>query len=85
VSSDRDAFDARARSRSAWPVRKHTLGAEPSDDLSAVTTAEERLEMMWQLALDAWASSGWPLPDYRRADAPGRILRSPRDGDADVE
>jgi hypothetical protein len=48
------------------------LGAEPSDDLSGTTTAEERLAMMWPLALEAWALSGRPIPDYERSAAPVR-------------
>ena len=38
-----------------WPIRKHRLGEEPSDDLRDSTTAEERLQMMWPLAVDAWS------------------------------
>jgi hypothetical protein len=66
---------ARAAARKSWPVRACRLGEEPSDDLSATTTAAERLEMMWPLALDAWASSGQPIPDYPRDQAPVRIIR----------
>lgn len=62
--------------RSAWPVRKYRLGSEPSDDLSASTTAEERLAMMWPLALEAWALTGAPLPDYPRERAPVFWTRS---------
>jgi hypothetical protein len=61
--------------RQSWPVRKFRLGSEPSDDLSESTTAEERLEMMWPLALEAWSLGDRPLPDYRRSDAPVRRLR----------
>lgn len=66
---------ARAVSRRNWPIRVYRLGEEPSEDLSAVTTAAERLAMMWPLALDAWAVAGRPLPDYPRHLAPVRILR----------
>lgn len=69
-----DAEAARARRRS-WPVRRYRLGSEPSDDLSDSTTAEERLEMMWPLALEAWSLSGEPLPDYMRSEAPVRRFR----------
>jgi hypothetical protein len=61
--------------RGAWPVRKYRLGQEPCDDLSQTTTAEERLAMMWPLALEAWSLTGKPLPDYARCDAPVRRLR----------
>lgn len=66
---------ARAAARKSWPVRVYRLGEEPDEDLSATTTATERLEMMWPLAVDAWASSGRPIPDYPRDQAPIRILR----------
>ena len=62
--------------RESWPVRKYRLGEEPSDDLSDTTTPEERLAMMWSLALEAWMLTGKPLPDYDRAATPiRRFLR----------
>jgi hypothetical protein len=65
----------RAAARRSWPVRIYRLGEEPDDDLSATTTAAERLAMMWPLAVDAWASSGKEIPDYPRNETPVRILR----------
>jgi len=65
----------RAARRRAWPVRKYALGSEPSDDLSGSTTPEQRIAMMWPLALEAWSLTGDPLPDYARRDAPVRKLR----------
>ncbi len=65
---------ASGRTRADWPVRLHRLGDEPGDDLSATTTAEERLAMMWPLALEAFSLLG-PLPDYRRQDAPVVLQR----------
>jgi hypothetical protein len=53
----------------------YQLGEEPSDDLSASTTAEERLEMMWELTQRAWLFYGKPIPDYELKDAPGRVIR----------
>jgi hypothetical protein len=69
-----DSNDGRRRAsrRGDWEVRKFRLGEEPSDDLRAHTTAEERLQMMWSLALDAWASAGRQVPDYDRREAPVR-------------
>ena len=61
-------------SRASWPVRRFRLGDEPGDDISAFTTAEERLAMMETLALEAWALAGRPLPDYRRGDCPVRVV-----------
>ncbi len=65
----------RAAARRSWPVRKYRLGEEPSDDLRDSTTAEERLQMMWQLAVDAWSLADRPIPDYNRNEAPVRKLR----------
>lgn len=52
------------------------LGEEPGDDLSDSTTAEERLAMMWPLAVDAWASAGRRLPKHKREGMPGRVIRT---------
>jgi hypothetical protein len=62
-------------SRAHWPIRRYTLGAEPGDDLSDVTTASARLAMMWRLAQEAWALAGRALPAYDRAHRPGRLYR----------
>ena len=69
-----DTEESRVR-RQSWPVRKYRLGSEPSEDLSDSTTAEQRLEMMWPLTLEAWSLSGEPLPDYVRSEAPVRRFR----------
>jgi hypothetical protein len=68
--------EARAAARRNWPVRAFHLGEEPVDDLKATTTASERLEMVWQLTVDAWALSGRKIPDYPRNETPVRIVRS---------
>ncbi len=70
----RDAESRRQTERASWPVRRLRLGGEPGDDMRALTTAEQRLEMMWPLALGAWTLTGRPLPQYRREDAPVRLL-----------
>jgi len=69
-----DSARARAARRS-WPVRKYPLGEEPSEDLRDSTTPEERIEMMWPLAVEAWTLGGRPLPDYERHEAPVRHFR----------
>jgi hypothetical protein len=66
---------ARAAARQSWPVRKFRLGQEPEEDLSETTTAKERLEMMWPLAVDAWTLAGREIPDYPREKTPVRIVR----------
>ncbi|UCH26356.1 MAG: hypothetical protein JSV66_01515 [Trueperaceae bacterium] len=67
----------RARARASWPVRVFKSGTEPSDDLSNITTAEERLAMMWPLAVEAWTLSGKTLPSYSRSEIPIRHLPPP--------
>jgi hypothetical protein len=39
-------------------IRKSTLADQGKEDDLRDTTAEDRLKMMWQLALDAWAMKG---------------------------
>ena len=68
MAEERDD-DAR-RDRRSWPVRVHRLGDAPGDDLSATTTVDERLAMMWPLAQEAWALTGLPVPAYARHQAP---------------
>ena len=75
----------RALRRQSWSVAVHHLDDATSDDLSADTSATERLEMMWQLTLDAWTSAGRLLPTYDRQHMPGRILRKPHVADAELE
>ena len=78
--SREDDDRARAERRAArrdWPIRVYKLGEEPSDDLSATTTAEERLAMMWELAEQGWALAGRPFPEYLRSEMPIRVVPSP--------
>ena len=71
------ASEWRAERRRAWPVRKFRLGEEPGDNLGNLTTPEERLAMMWPLAVEAWSLAGRALPRYSRGEAPVAVLRSP--------
>jgi hypothetical protein len=48
-----------------------------SDDLSATTTAAERVEMVGLLSRRMWEISGRPMPSYARSETPGRVLRNP--------
>ena len=65
----------RSITRATWPVRIYRLGDEPRDDLSAVTTPEERLEMVAILSKRMWELSGRPVPSYPRSQMPGRVVR----------
>ncbi|MBL8900731.1 MAG: hypothetical protein JNM84_24075 [Planctomycetes bacterium] len=44
-------------------------------NLSATTTAEQRLAMLEELSRQAWELSGRPWPSYTRAEIPVRIFR----------
>ena len=68
-------LDERARERGAWPVRVFRLGAEPGEDLSAVSTPEQRLAMVDELTRDAFALAGRPRADYARAESPVVVRR----------
>lgn len=60
----------KASERRSWPVRVYRLGEEPRDDLSGSTSAEQRLAMVWELTLDAWALAGLPISTYARHETP---------------
>lgn len=66
---------ARREARKTWPVRRFLLGHEPGEDLSRMTTPQQRLAMMWELALSAWQLTGRPMPSYDRAHTPIRVVR----------
>jgi hypothetical protein len=69
-ASDRDL------SLRAVQARIFRLGEEPAnDDLSAVTTAEERLAMVAELSQRMWKLTGKATPSYTRATMPVRVLR----------
>lgn len=64
----------RKNRRQSWPIEVRELADSGRSDLSASTTAEERLAMMWPLALEAWQLAGKPIPDYDRAEIPARVI-----------
>ncbi len=74
--------DERRRARAAWAVRKFRLGEEPADDFAG-TSVEERVVMVWQLTLDAWAAAAREIPTYRRSEMPVRILKRGEQADAE--
>lgn len=52
------------------------LGAEPDLDADVLAmTPDERVAMVWQLTLDAWAVAGREIPRYARHAMPGRMVR----------
>jgi hypothetical protein len=86
IPGSRDPAEQRRQARASWPISRYRLGAEPPDDLSDVTTAAERVAMMWELAVAAWTVAGRPLPAYDRRALPVRLFRAgsppPPDDDA---
>jgi hypothetical protein len=82
----RDSEAQRRAARAAWPIARFALGDESADDISAVTTAAERIAMMWPLAETAWRLAGRPLPTYERRNMPARVFRpgTPRPADDDA-
>lgn len=66
--------DRRAR-RATLPIRRFALGEEPSDDLSATTTMDERLAMVWPLSRAAFEAAGIPVDPPPRHLLPGRLIR----------
>ena len=78
MSDPEEARRQRAAARQAWPLRRFELGAEPDDNIRPVTTPEQRLAMMWELALQAWQLTGRELPSYARHEIPGKLIRPAR-------
>lgn len=70
----RNPEDERRLRRAAWPIRRFLLGDEPNEDLSSTTTADERIAMMWPLALDAFSARGRNVPSSR-AQWPVKVRR----------
>ena len=83
MADESKAAAQRRAARAAWPIARFALGDESADDISAVTTAAERIAMMWPLAEAAWKLAGRALPTYDRQHIPARLFRpgTPRPGD----
>jgi hypothetical protein len=60
-----------SKDRADWPITRTTLVAEREARRDPLPP-DEALAMMWQLALDAWASAGRAIPDYPRRATPIR-------------
>jgi hypothetical protein len=67
--------DERRARRAKLPIRKFTLGDEPSDDLTATTTMDERLAMVWPLSKAAFEAAGISTTSPPRHLLPGRVIR----------
>ncbi|MBX3464911.1 MAG: hypothetical protein KF830_17215 [Planctomycetes bacterium] len=67
-----DDAEARRAARADWPIRRLRLLDEPPAD---PTTAAQRLAMMWELVVQAWAIAGLPIHDLARDQWPIRVRR----------
>ena len=56
-------------------VRKSTLAEQGKEDDLRNTTIEERLGMMWQLAVDAWAMKGEDVAEQEFQRHVERVIR----------
>lgn len=79
ADTTRDSEHERRVRRAQWPVRQFELGGEPTEDLSASTSAEERIAMMWVLARDAFSigPGADPLPPRAAWPVRRRALGAP--------
>jgi hypothetical protein len=57
-------------------IRVRKLTDVDQDDHLKSTTPAERLAMMWQLTLDAWAFKGEPVAELRLPRHIVRVLRT---------
>ena len=71
---DAEARAQRAKARAGWPGTRTSLADPSEQDLSALS-GSQRIAMVWQLTLDAWASTGKELPSYERSQMPGKVVR----------
>ena len=82
IAPVRTPEEERRHRRADWPVRRFRLGDEPDEDLSSTSTAEERLAMMWPLALDAFSLANESLESSPRSHWPVKVRRL---GDPEVD
>ena len=59
-------------------IRISTLQSQGQEDDLRDTTAAQRMEMMWQLAVDAWAFKGEPIIESRLSRHVARVVRGKR-------
>lgn len=74
TESDNPEEQQRER-RAKWPVVRRRLDDDFENDVASATTPEERIAMMWPLAVAAWTLAGRPLPTYGRENIPARLFR----------
>jgi len=68
-------FEERRRRRMGWPIRKVALGEEELADPRISEDVDARIALVWTLTRQQWAFGGLEIPQYRRSEMPGRIIR----------
>jgi len=66
------------RTRRNMPIRVSTLAEQGTERDLERTTPAERLDMMWQLTLDAWALKGDQVAEPRLQRHVVRVIRGGR-------
>jgi hypothetical protein len=73
MSTPESSREARAEARrKTWTGRLTTLAEDRPPDAE---TVQERLALLAEMSARAWALSGREVPNYDRANMPGRVLR----------
>ena len=67
--------EERRAARAKWPVRVFNLGEEPEVDWLSITTAEQRLQLVWELSARMAEFTRDALPSYSRSTIPVRVVR----------
>lgn len=70
--------EVRRSDRSNWPTRFIPLSEEGKDEDELALTPAERIEMMWPLAVCAWAMKGVDVSDARVERHIVRVIRGGR-------
>ncbi|MGK2962860.1 MAG: hypothetical protein ACSLFK_12030 [Gemmatimonadaceae bacterium] len=60
--------------RGAISARLLPLGSKADDDLTACTTAEERLRLVADLTREMWSLAKLEVPAYSRSEMPVKVL-----------
>jgi len=75
MTRDRVAREARRRTGSVQLLRWYRLGDEPAKALLVMTTATERLAMVWELAVAVYGTACVDRRSVPRERWPARMIR----------
>jgi len=73
IHTMQDDFEARRAARANWPIQKAKVADDGAD--ATGTSPEQRVGMMWELVVQAWAVAGRTIPTCDRANTPIRKRR----------